>query len=100
MPTTPKPDKSQSRLILWTSLSALRSEAGSFFAKARSSFPVPLALRKFSQWLMPLAPADQHLVGGGLEGEAQAEEPVERGVRGAPAVEPEHELVEVDLQVL
>src|SRR4051794_29303149 len=47
---------------------------------------------KSLEWLMPLAPADQHPVGGGLEGEAQAEEPVERGVRGAPAVEPEHEL--------
>ena len=35
----------------------------------------------WQEWLMPLAPADQHLVGGGLEGEAQAEEPVERGVR-------------------
>src|SRR3954469_10565781 len=55
---------------------------------------------EFPEWLMPLAPADQHLVGGGLEGEAQAEEPVERGVRGAPAVDPEHELVELRLQVL
>src|SRR3954447_25158175 len=50
-------------------------------------------------WLIPLAPDDQHLVGGGLEGEAEAEQSVERGVRGAPAVEPEHELVEVGLEV-
>ena len=38
---------------------------------------------KWLKWLIPLVPVDQHLVGGGLEGEAQAEEPVERGVRGA-----------------
>src|SRR3954451_3297769 len=48
-------------------------------------------------WLIPLAPADQHLVGGRLEGEAETEQAVEGGVRGAPAVEPEHELVEVGL---
>src|SRR3954452_22648891 len=51
-------------------------------------------------WLIPLAPDDQHLVGGGLEGEAEAEEPVEGSGWVAPAVEPEHELVEVGLQVL
>ena len=52
------------------------------------------------EWLIPLTPGDQHLVGGGLEGEAEPEEPVEGGVRGAPAVEPEHELVQVGLEVL
>src|SRR3954451_22102076 len=45
-------------------------------------------------WLIPLAPDDQHLVGGGLEGEAEAEQAVEGGGGRAPAVEPEHELVE------
>src|SRR4051812_49645496 len=45
-------------------------------------------------WLIPLAPGDQHPVGGGLEGEAQAEQAVEGGGGRAPAVEPEHELVE------
>jgi hypothetical protein len=58
------------------------------------------ALMVSGVWLIPLAPADQHLVGGGLEGEAEPEEPVEGGVRGAPAVEPEHELVQVGLEVL
>ena len=32
-----------------------------------------------AEWLIPLVPADQHLVGGGLEGEAQAEQTVEGG---------------------
>jgi uncharacterized delta-60 repeat protein len=50
--------------------------------------------------LIPLAPADQHLVGGRLQGEAEAEEAGEGGGRGAAAVEAEHELVEVALQVL
>ena len=51
------------------------------------------------QWLIPLAPADQHLVGGGLEGEAEAEETLERPGGVAPTVEAEHELVEVGLEV-
>src|SRR3954451_24094512 len=45
--------------------------------------------------LIPLAPADQHLVGGGLEGEAEPEETVEGRGGIVAAVEPEHELVEV-----
>src|SRR4051812_5173439 len=50
--------------------------------------------------LLPLAPADQHLVGGGLEGEAEAEQALEGGGGVAPAVEPEGELVQVGLEVL
>src|SRR3954467_8776175 len=46
------------------------------------------------QWLIPLAPADQHLVGGGLEGEAEAEQALEGGGGVVPALEPEDELVE------
>src|SRR3954452_363773 len=53
-----------------------------------------------SVWLIPLAPDDQHLVGGGLEGEAQAEQAVEGGGGRAAPGEPAHELVEVGLQVL
>src|SRR3954470_24029797 len=64
-------------------------------ARLRSASP-----HKFPGWLIPLAPADQHLVGGGLEGEAEAEQTLEGGVRGAAAVEPEHELVQVGLEVL
>src|SRR3954454_12276443 len=63
------------------------------------SSPRPWAVISL-EWLIPLAPADQHLVGGGLEGEAEPEKPVEGGVRGAPAVEPEDELVQVGLEVL
>src|SRR4051812_31144237 len=59
-----------------------------------------LSLSDYILWLIPLAPADQHLVGGGLEREAEAEQALEGGVRGAPAVEPEHELVQVGLEVL
>src|SRR3954463_7003212 len=36
-----------------------------------------------AEWAIPLAPADQHLAGGRLEGEAEPEKPVEGGVRGA-----------------
>jgi hypothetical protein len=49
---------------------------------------------------LSLAPADQHLVGGGFEGETEAEQAAERGVRGPTAVEAEDELVEVGLEVL
>src|SRR3954447_4903535 len=52
------------------------------------------------QWLIPLAPADQDVVGGGLEGEAESEQALEGGGGVVPAVEPEHELVEVTLEVL
>jgi hypothetical protein len=55
--------------------------------------------KSLRRMLIPLAPADQHLVGGGFEGEAEAEETVEGGVRGAAAVEAEDELVEVGLEV-
>src|SRR5689334_22118476 len=61
---------------------------------------MPPALPGDTYWLIPLAPADQHLVGGRLEGETEAEEAVEGCVRGAPAVEPEHELVQAGLEVL
>src|SRR4051795_8484693 len=56
--------------------------------------------RKSPEWLIPLTPADQHPVGGGLEGEAEPEKPVEGGMRGAASVEPKDELVEVRLEVL
>src|SRR5215211_1477715 len=49
---------------------------------------------EIDEWLISLAPADQHLVGDGLEGEAQPEQAAERGVRGAPPVEAGDELVE------
>src|SRR4051794_7605234 len=58
-----------------------------------------LTATQSEEWLIPLAPADQHPVGGGLEGEAQAEETVEGGGGCAAAVEPEHELVQVGLEV-
>ena len=54
---------------------------------------------EFDLWLIPLTPADQHLVGGGFEGEAEAEETLERPGGVAPTVEAEHELVEVGLEV-
>src|SRR5215204_4296178 len=54
----------------------------------------------FSKPLLPLTPADQHLVGGRLEADGEAEETLEGGGRRAAAIEAEHELVEVGLQVL
>src|SRR3954447_23635487 len=51
-------------------------------------------------WLIPLAPADQDLVRGGLESDGEAEETLEGGGGRAPAIEAEHELVEVGLEVL
>src|SRR5689334_18947255 len=54
---------------------------------------VALTVRCRGRWynsiepLLPLAPADQHLVGGGLEGEAEAEQALEGGGGVAPAVE-------------
>src|SRR5690242_10664360 len=49
--------------------------------------------------LLPLTPVDQHLVRGGLESDGEAQEALEGGGGRAPAVEPEHELVEVGLEV-
>src|SRR3954447_17124779 len=46
-------------------------DALSFAQAARPRF-----VRELAEWLISLAPADQHLVGGGLEGEAQAEQSV------------------------
>src|SRR5919202_1319475 len=54
----------------------------------------------FCVWLIPLGPGNQHLVGGGLEGEAETEQALEGGGGVVPAVEPEDELVEVGLEVL
>src|SRR4051794_14491875 len=45
--------------------------------------------------LIRLVPADQHLVGGGLEGEAEAEQALEGGGGVVPAIEAEDELVQV-----
>src|SRR3954453_14655108 len=53
-----------------------------------------------AKWLIPLAPADQDVVGGGLEGEAEAEQALEGGGGRPAATEAEDELVEVRLQVL
>src|SRR3954447_8763064 len=50
--------------------------------------------------LVPLAPADQHLVRGGLERDGEAQETLEGGGRRAASIEAEHELVEVGLEVL
>src|SRR5690348_5882105 len=55
---------------------------------------------KTHEWLIPLAPADQHLVGSGLEGGAEPEQAVESGVGCTAAIEAEHETVEVGLEVL
>src|SRR4051794_4762380 len=95
-----------------TSISATRASSRSL-RRARSATDAPASARRRVvaapipllapvtiatvpvKWLIPLAPAGQHLVGGGLEGEAEAEQAVERGGGVAPAVEPEHELVEV-----
>src|SRR4051812_26607784 len=52
------------------------------------------------EWLIPLAPADQDVVGGGLEGEAEAEQALEGGGGRPAAIEAEDELVEIRLQVL
>jgi hypothetical protein len=46
-----------------------------------------------------LIPADQHLVGGRLEADGEAEETLEGGGRCVAPVEAEDELVEVGLQV-
>src|SRR5262249_26060813 len=43
---------------------------------------------------------DQHLVGCGFEGDADAEQRAERRVRRAPPVEPEDEFVEVCLEMI
>ena len=50
------------------------------------------------KWLLPLAPADQDLVRGGLESDGEAEQALEGGGRRAAAIEAEHELVEVGLE--
>src|SRR3954449_8189132 len=84
------------------SISAPRSPALELAAEARAGGAIHASSRpplNPSRWLIPLAPADQHLVGGGLEGEAQAEQALEGGGRVVSAVEPEHELVEVGLEV-
>src|SRR3954454_5745980 len=83
-----------------------RRAAGSTTAigATRAAPRIPIRIMRFSLisraraqitpvWLIPLAPADQHLVGGGLEGEAEAEQALEGGGGVVPAVEPEHELV-------
>ena len=50
--------------------------------------------------LIPLTPADQHLVGGWLVGECEAEQALEGGSRRVAAVEAKGELVEVGLEML
>src|SRR3954470_303843 len=72
---------------------------GTALTEGTANFLVNRRMAKSQQWLIPLVPAHPHLVGGGLEGEAQAEQTVEGGGGRAPAVEPEHELVEVGLEV-
>src|SRR5215204_7422027 len=57
-------------------------------------------VKEIRKSLIPLAPADQHLVGGGLEGSGEAEQALEGGGWRAPSVEAKDELVEVGLQVL
>src|SRR4051794_15668447 len=59
-----------------------------------------LAGRISTEWLIPLAPADQDVVGGGLEGETEAEQTLEGGGGRPAAIEAEDELVEIRLQVL
>src|SRR5215212_3028804 len=54
----------------------------------------------FGRSLIPLAPADQHLVGGGLEGSGEAEQALEGGGWRTPSIEAEDELVEVGLEML
>src|SRR3954451_23691021 len=69
-------------------------------APAKSSW-VPPPWWSFSRKpLVPLAPADQHLVRGGLESDGEAQETLEGGGRRAASIEAEHELVEVGLEVL
>ncbi len=53
----------------------------------------------FAEGLCTSFRCDQHVVGGGFEGEADGEERSEGGVAGAAAVEAEDELVEVGLEV-
>src|SRR4051794_20513872 len=62
--------------------------------------PQAIASGKCGLWLIPLAPADQDLVRGGLESDGEAEETLEGGGRRAASIEAEHELVEVGLEVL
>src|SRR3954454_6254094 len=50
-------------------------EVGRQGEKAVSARPSRLSF--WPKWLIPLTPGDQHLVGGGLEGEADAEQAVE-----------------------
>ena len=74
----------------------------------RTAFPTKEAARHaifecleiFYKPLVPLAPADQHLVRGGLESDGEAQETLEGGGRRAASIEAEHELVEVGLEVL
>src|SRR5215218_7812030 len=70
---------------------------GAAFARGRPACPHACDLAKS---LIPLAPADQHLVGGGLESSGEAEQALERGGWCTPSIEAEDELVEVGLQVL
>src|SRR3954468_23196384 len=63
---------------------------------SQSSYRLPISF----EWLIPLAPADQDVVGGGLEGEAEAEQALEGGGGRPAAIGAEDELVEIRLQVL
>src|SRR3954452_5853193 len=67
---------------------------------ARSWPGVPGGRALTYRWLLPLAPADQDLVRGGLESDGEAEETLEGDGRRAASIEAEHELVEVGLEVL
>src|SRR4051812_44889025 len=60
----------------------------------------PRGMSHSRKWLIPLAPADQDPVRGGLERDGEAEETLEGGGRRAAPIEAEHELVEVGLEVL
>src|SRR3954454_18361648 len=57
------------------------------------------AATKSTEPLLPLAPADQHLVRGGLESDGEPEEALEGGGGRAASIEAKHELVEVALEV-
>src|SRR3954465_4938456 len=52
-----------------------------------------------AELLVPLAPADQHLVRGGLESDDEAQETLEGGGGRVASIEAERELVEVGLEV-
>src|SRR5215212_8500407 len=54
----------------------------------------------YQESLIPLALADQHLVGGGLEGSGEAEQALEGGGWRTPSIETEDELVKVGLKML